>query len=57
VAQVDLIRTFGTEDYQAVWNQLNTRLNVTAVRTSQAHAEYPYHWSDPDYALEQIKLL
>ena len=57
VAQVDLQRSFGTTDYQAVWNQLNTRLNVTAVRTSQAHAEYPYHWSDPDYALEQIKLL
>jgi len=57
VAQVDLQRSFGTEDYQAVWNQLNTRLNVTAVRTSQSHAEYPYHWADPDYALQQIKLL
>ena len=57
VAQVDLQRSFGTEDYQAVWNQLNTRLNVTAVRTSQSHAEYPYHWRDPDYALEQIRLL
>jgi hypothetical protein len=57
VAQVDLVRTFGTADYQAVWNQLNTRLNVTAVRTSQARAEYPYHWSDPDYALKQIRLL
>jgi len=57
VAQVDLQRSFGTEDYREIWALLNTRLNVTAVRTSAAHAEYPYHWSDPDYALQQIKLL
>lgn len=57
VAQVNLQRSFGTEDYQRIWALLNTRLNVTAVRTSAAHAEYPYHWSDPDYALQQIKLL
>jgi hypothetical protein len=57
VAQVDLLRSFGTEDYQRIWALLNTRLNVAAVRTSAATVEYPYRWSDPDYALEQIRLL
>jgi hypothetical protein len=57
VAQVNLQRTFGTEDYRAIWALLNTRLNVAAVRTSAATVEYPYRWSDPDYALEQIRLL
>jgi hypothetical protein len=57
VAQVDLIRTFGTEDYRRIWALLNTRLNVTAIRTSTAHAEYPYLWSDPDYMQLQIKEL
>jgi len=57
VAQVDLQRSFGTEDYRAIWARLNTRLNVTAVRTSTASAEYPYRWSDPDYALLQQKEL
>ena len=57
VAQVDLLRSFGTEDYRAIWALLNTRLNVAAVRTSAATVEYPYRWSDPDYALEQIRLL
>lgn len=57
VAQVDLQRTFGTEDYRVIWGLLNTRLNVTAVRTGQAQAEYPYRWSDPDYAQLQIKEL
>jgi len=57
IAQVDLQRSFGTEDYRRIWAQLNTRLNVTAVRTNTAHAEYPYHWSDADYALLQQKEL
>jgi len=57
VAQVDLLRSFGTEDYRRIWALLNTRLNVTAVRTSQAQAEYPYHWSDADYVELQIKEL
>ena len=57
VAQVDLARSFGTEDYRLIWTLLNTRLNVTAVRTSTSSAEYPYHWSDPDYAELQQKEL
>ena len=57
VGQVDLTRSFGTEDYCAIWSQLNTRLDVTAIRTSNAQAVYPYQWSDPDYALLQIKEL
>jgi hypothetical protein len=57
IAQVDLSRSFGTEDYRDIWHQLNTRLNVRAVRTSQASAEYLYHWSDADYQQRQIKEL
>lgn len=57
VGQVDLKRTFGTEDYKEIWSQLNTRLDVTAIRTSKASVAYSYHWSDPDYSQQQIKLL
>jgi hypothetical protein len=57
VGQVDLIRTFGTEDYRYIWTELNTRLDVRAVRTSLAQAEYPYSWADPDYAEQQIKII
>ena len=57
VAQVDLPRSFGTEDYRTIWSQLNSRLNVTAIRTSSHTAEYPYRWSDADYAELQIKEL
>lgn len=57
VGQVDLPRSFGTEDYRGIWNTLNTRLNVVAVRTSTSQAEYPYSWSDIDYAEQQIKII
>jgi hypothetical protein len=54
IGQVDLIRSFGTEDYRAIWSQLNTRLNVTAIRTSTTQAEYAYNWTDTDYMQQQI---
>jgi len=57
VSQVDLIRSFGTEDYKEIWHQLNTHLDVHAVRTSTASAVYEYCWSEPDYMEKQIKCL
>jgi len=57
VGQVDLRRTFGTEYYQQIWKELNTRLDVAAIRTSDAQAQYPYRWSDSDYMEQQIRNL
>jgi hypothetical protein len=57
VGQVDLLRSFGTEDYRSIWDRLNTRLNVTAIRTSTAAVEYPYRWSDVDYMQQQIAII
>ena len=57
VGQVDLKRSFGTENYRAIWAELNTRLDVTGIRTSTSQAEYPYSWQDPDYQEQQIQRL
>jgi len=57
VGQVDLSRSFGTTDYQAIWAQLAQHQDVVAIRTSTAQAQYPYHWSDPDYMEQQIQAL
>ena len=57
IGQVDLQRSFGTGDYQAIWSQLSTRLDVYQIRTSSAQATYNYHWSDPDYDQQQIRAL
>ena len=57
VGQVDLRRSFGTENYCEIWAALNTRLNVTAIRTGDAGQVYPYTWADADYMENQIKCL
>jgi hypothetical protein len=57
VGQVDLKRSFDTEDYREIWAQLNTHLNVTAVETSSSCAVYPYNWSDKDYVQRQIAII
>jgi hypothetical protein len=57
VGQVDLQRSFKSEDYREIWKQLNTHLNVHAIRTSDASAVYEYLWWDPDYMEKQIKCL
>jgi len=57
VGQVDLERSFGTEDYEKIWSLLSTHLDVYSIRTSSASATYNYRWSDSDYDLQQIKAL
>ena len=57
VGQVDLLRSFATEDYQLIWNQLNTCLDVHSIQTSDSRATYDYHWWDTDYMEKQIKCL
>jgi len=57
VGQVDLQRSFGTENWQDVYSQLSQYPDVYKIRTSQAQATYNYRWSDPDYDLQQIRAL
>lgn len=57
VAQVDLERSFGTRDYQQIWNILSNYLDVYKIQTSSAEATYTYRWSDSDYMHQQIKEL
>jgi hypothetical protein len=57
VAQVNLSKTFGTLDYNQIWQQIAARLDVYKIRTSDAEATYEYSWSDPDYAEQQIRRL
>ena len=55
VGQVNLTRSFGTTDYQEIWVKLGTHLNVLAIRTSSASAEYKYCWSDSDFVNLQVQ--
>ena len=55
VAQVDLIRSFGTTNYAEIWKKLADYMDVYKIRTSTAETTYNYRWSDADYNLLQIR--
>ena len=57
VAQVDLVRSFGTEDYQQIWAQLGQHLDVYKIRVDGAEATYNYNWSDKDFIARQIAVI
>lgn len=57
IGQVDLDRTFGSNDHAHIWKCLNTHLDVYRVTTSDSQAVYDYTWSDPDYREQQIKII
>jgi hypothetical protein len=57
IGQVDLSRSFGTENWEMIYSQLLAHQDVYSIRTSTARAQYNYRWSDPDYDLLQIKAL
>ena len=57
VAQVNLTKTFGTMDYNQIWQKLAGHLDVYKIRTSDAEATYEYCWQDQDYADQQIRRL
>jgi len=57
IGQVNLQRSFGTEDYRDIWAQLNTHMDVATITTTQAQTEYFYHWNDADYIQRQIDVI
>ena len=57
VAQVNLIKSFGTRDYEKIWAQLAQHLDVYKIQIGNCQATYTYNWSDADYAERQIKEL
>jgi len=55
VGQVDLMRSFGTTNYQEIWSQLEQHLNVLSIKTSSSYAEYNYNWSDDNFIDLQVE--
>ena len=57
VAQVNLIKSFGTMEYEKIWAQLAQHLDVYKIQIGNTQATYTYNWNDADYAERQIKEL
>jgi hypothetical protein len=57
VGQVDLERSFGSDQYHKIWPQIVAHMDVYRVSTSQVSCVYDYHWQDADYREQQIAAL
>jgi hypothetical protein len=57
VGQVNLLASFGTTDYRAIWQQLNNYMDVYKISTRDAEVTYPYRWSDSNYREQQTRIL
>jgi hypothetical protein len=57
IGQVNLERSFGSNNYQDIWNTLNNYLDVYRIKTSKNVAVYDYCWSDADYMQRQIDII
>lgn len=55
--QVNLIKSFGTDNYLDIHNILSHYLDVYSIRTSDSYSEYDYHWSQSGYKDIQISIL
>lgn len=57
VGQVDLARSFGTNQLENIWNQLSNYLDVYKISIDDISATYEYNWNDEDYMAQQITRL
>jgi len=57
VAQVDLIKSFGSTDFSDIWAVLNNYQDVYSITVNDKTAIYSYHWSDADYMQRQIDII
>jgi hypothetical protein len=57
IGQVDLEKSFGSNNQTVIWQVLNNYLDVFRIKTSNKLAVYDYHWSDTDYMQKQIEII
>ena len=57
IGYVDLLRSFGTTDMFAVWDQLSTHLDIYSIEVDGITNTFNYCWTDNDYAEKQIEIM
>jgi hypothetical protein len=57
LGQIDLTRSFGTDDHKQIWNMLSDHLDIYRVEVDGVAQTYDYCWTDADYQQQQIQQL
>lgn len=57
LGQVDLVGSFGTTDYTAIWNTLSSHLDIHRIEVGGVSNTFDYCWSDAAYKQMQIDMM
>jgi hypothetical protein len=57
IGQVDLQGSFGTTDYQKIWDILSKHLDIYSIEIDEVKNTFDYCWSDPTYKQMQIDIM
>jgi hypothetical protein len=57
IGQIDLLKSFGTKNYQDIWNQLSQHLDIYCIEVDGVTNTFNYCWTDSDYKELQINKL
>jgi hypothetical protein len=57
LGQVELIKSFGTTDYQQVWNALSDHLDIHSIEVDGVSNTFDYCWTDSTYKQMQIDMM
>jgi hypothetical protein len=57
IGQVELIKSFGTTDYQHIWNTLSNHLDIHSIEVDGVSNTFDYSWADNTYKQMQINMM
>ena len=57
IGQVDILRSFGTDDISAIHDMLNNHLDILSIEVDGISGVFDYCWSDNNYKQQQINMM
>jgi hypothetical protein len=57
IGQVDLQKSFGTDDPMIVWDQLSKHLDILSIEVDEIKNVFDYCWTDATYKQQQIDIM
>jgi hypothetical protein len=57
IGQVQLKESFGTDDYQTIWDILGLHLDIYKIEVDGVSNVFDYSWTDADYKQKQINMM
>jgi hypothetical protein len=57
IGHVDLEQSFGTSNYQEIWDQLGEHSDIYSIEVDGIKNTFDYCWTDADYKQQQINMM